>query len=91
MMSNCEVQSSLSLHRAIILIVYMYMYVYVCIGESGQSYSSRYIGSMVGDVHRTLLYGGVFGYPITKKSPDGKLRLLYEGTYRWKCSELCYA
>ena len=34
---------------------------------------------MVGDVHRTLLYGGVFGYPVTKKSPDGKLRLLYEG------------
>lgn len=47
-------------------------------GESGQAYSSRYIGSMVGDVHRTLLYGGIFGYPITKKSPDGKLRLLYE-------------
>jgi fructose-1,6-bisphosphatase I len=48
-------------------------------GESKQSYSSRYIGSMVGDVHRTLLYGGIFGYPVTKKSPDGKLRLLYEG------------
>ena len=49
-------------------------------GESGNAYSSRYIGSMVGDVHRTLLYGGIFGYPVTKKSPDGKLRLLYEGT-----------
>lgn len=47
-------------------------------GESGKQYSSRYIGSMVGDVHRTLLYGGIFGYPVTKKSPDGKLRLLYE-------------
>jgi fructose-1,6-bisphosphatase I len=47
-------------------------------GETGQAYSSRYIGSMVGDVHRTLLYGGIFGYPATKKNPSGKLRLLYE-------------
>jgi fructose-1,6-bisphosphatase I len=42
-------------------------------------YSSRYIGSMVGDVHRTLLKGGVFLYPPTGKAPEGKLRLLYEG------------
>jgi fructose-1,6-bisphosphatase I len=42
-------------------------------------YSSRYIGSMVGDVHRTLLKGGVFLYPPTRKAPEGKLRLLYEG------------
>ncbi len=41
-------------------------------------YSSRYIGSMVADVHRTLLTGGVFMYPPTKKNPGGKLRLLYE-------------
>lgn len=41
-------------------------------------YSSRYIGSMVADVHRTLLYGGIFGYPSDKKSKSGKLRLLYE-------------
>jgi len=47
-------------------------------GESKTQYSSRYIGSMVGDVHRTLLYGGIFGYPGTKKNPNGKLRLLYE-------------
>ena len=38
----------------------------------------RYIGSMVADVHRTLLYGGIFCYPGDKKSPNGKLRLLYE-------------
>lgn len=38
----------------------------------------RYIGSMVGDVHRTLLKGGVFMYPETDSSPNGKLRLLYE-------------
>merc|ERR1711920_293647 len=48
-------------------------------GASGKRYSSRYIGSMVGDVHRTLLYGGVFGYPADTKNTSGKLRLLYEG------------
>jgi len=42
-------------------------------------YGARYIGSMVADVHRTLLKGGVFLYPATKKAPEGKLRLLYEG------------
>jgi len=44
----------------------------------GEGYSSRYIGSMVGDVHRTLLKGGVFLYPPTQKNPQGKLRLMYE-------------
>jgi fructose-1,6-bisphosphatase I len=43
-----------------------------------QGYSSRYIGSMVADIHRTLVNGGVFLYPPTKKHPGGKLRLLYE-------------
>lgn len=43
-------------------------------------YSSRYIGSMVADVHRTLMTGGVFLYPPTKKNPEGKLRLLYEAS-----------
>ena len=42
------------------------------------NYSARYIGSMVGDVHRTLLYGGSFCYPADKKNKAGKLRLLYE-------------
>lgn len=46
--------------------------------ENGKPYSARYIGSMVADVHRTLLYGGIFGYPDDKKSKDGKLRMLYE-------------
>mmetsp|Transcript_10111 Transcript_10111/g.16551 ORF Transcript_10111/g.16551 Transcript_10111/m.16551 type:complete len:332 (+) Transcript_10111:219-1214(+) len=41
-------------------------------------YSARYVGSMVSDLHRTLLYGGIFLYPNDKKSKDGKLRLLYE-------------
>ncbi|MBI4907897.1 MAG: class 1 fructose-bisphosphatase [Acidobacteria bacterium] len=43
-----------------------------------RGYSSRYIGSLVADFHRTLLKGGVFLYPPTKKNPQGKLRLLYE-------------
>ncbi len=42
------------------------------------SYSLRYIGSLVADFHRTLMRGGVFLYPPTKKAPQGKLRLLYE-------------
>ena len=46
--------------------------------DSGRPYSARYVGSMVADVHRTLLYGGIFMYPSTEKVPGGKLRLLYE-------------
>jgi len=46
--------------------------------EGGKPYSSRYIGSMVADAYRTLLYGGIFAYPADKKSPKGKLRILYE-------------
>lgn len=42
------------------------------------TYSLRYVGSMVGDVHRTLLKGGIFLYPSDTKHPEGKLRLLYE-------------
>jgi fructose-1,6-bisphosphatase I len=38
----------------------------------------RYVGSLVADFHRNLLGGGVFCYPHSKKSPTGKLRLLYE-------------
>lgn len=46
--------------------------------DSGKPYSARYIGSMVADAYRTLLYGGIFAYPADKKSPKGKLRILYE-------------
>lgn len=42
------------------------------------AYSLRYVGSMVADVHRTLFKGGIFFYPADVKSPEGKLRLLYE-------------
>jgi len=45
---------------------------------NNHAYSSRYIGSLVADFHRTLLKGGVFLYPPTEKAPKGKLRLLYE-------------
>ncbi|CAI5499646.1 unnamed protein product [Closterium sp. NIES-64] len=46
--------------------------------SSGKPYSARYIGSLVGDFHRTLLYGGIYGYPPDSKNANGKLRLLYE-------------
>jgi len=41
-------------------------------------YSSRYIGSMVSDIHRNLLYGGIYMYPADSRNPKGKLRLMYE-------------
>jgi len=47
-------------------------------GVLGRKYSSRYIGSMIADFHRTLLKGGIFLYPPTDDHPNGKLRLLYE-------------
>ena len=48
--------------------------------SSGKPKSLRYVGSMVADVHRTILYGGIFLYPAgaDSKSKHGKLRLLYE-------------
>ncbi|MCS7081457.1 MAG: class 1 fructose-bisphosphatase [Bacteroidetes bacterium] len=45
---------------------------------TGRPYSLRYIGTLVADVHRTLLYGGIFLYPASSKDPKGKLRLMYE-------------
>ncbi len=48
---------------------------------TGRPYSLRYAGSMVADLHRTLLEGGIFLYPADvddPKKPTGKLRLLYE-------------
>ena len=44
----------------------------------GKPYQARYVGSMVADIHRTLLYGGIFIYPGDKRNPKGKLRLMYE-------------
>ncbi len=45
---------------------------------TGRPYSSRYIGSLVADFHRNMLYGGIFMYPKDKTHPEGKMRLLYE-------------
>jgi fructose-1,6-bisphosphatase I len=47
-------------------------------GALGRCYSSRFVGSMVADFHRTLLRGGIFLYPSNTDYPDGRLRLLYE-------------
>jgi fructose-1,6-bisphosphatase I len=49
-------------------------------GSNPKPFSARYIGSMVADFHRTLLYGGIFMYPADRKNPNGKLRLLYEAS-----------
>lgn len=46
--------------------------------KTGKPYGARYIGSMVADVHRTLVYGGIFMYPASSEAPKGKLRMLYE-------------
>ncbi len=46
--------------------------------EEGLPLSTRYIGSFVADFHRNLLKGGLYMYPATTKSPNGKLRLMYE-------------
>lgn len=46
--------------------------------DTGGPYTQRYIGSMVADVHRNLIKGGIFMYPATIDKPKGKLRLLYE-------------
>jgi fructose-1,6-bisphosphatase I len=46
--------------------------------KSGGPFSLRYVGSMIGDVHRTILYGGIFMYPADERAERGKLRLLYE-------------
>jgi fructose-1,6-bisphosphatase I len=46
--------------------------------DGSEPFSTRYIGSLVADFHRTLLYGGIFMYPADNKNDRGKLRLLYE-------------
>jgi fructose-1,6-bisphosphatase I len=46
--------------------------------KTSRPYTSRYIGSMVADLHRNMIKGGIFIYPITSQAPKGKLRLVYE-------------
>jgi len=52
-------------------------------------FTSRYVGSMVSDIHRTILYGGIYLYPADCKNPEGKLRLMYEGLPMAKLIEEC--
>lgn len=54
-------------------------YIKFCQKEEGdRPYTSRYIGSLVADFHRNMIKGGIYMYPSTSQSPNGKLRLLYE-------------
>jgi fructose-1,6-bisphosphatase I len=46
--------------------------------EDDRPYTSRYIGSLVSDIHRNIIKGGIYIYPTSAKSPKGKLRLMYE-------------
>lgn len=46
--------------------------------KTNRPYTSRYTGSMVADLHRNMIKGGIFIYPVTANSPNGKLRLVYE-------------
>jgi fructose-1,6-bisphosphatase I len=47
--------------------------------QTNRPLNSRYIGSMVSDIHRNLLYGGIYLYPASSRAEEGKLRLTYEG------------
>jgi fructose-1,6-bisphosphatase I len=51
---------------------------YCQLEEGDRPYTSRYIGSLVSDIHRNMIKGGIYMYPTTSKTPNGKLRLLYE-------------
>ncbi len=54
-------------------------YIKYCQTEEGdRPYTSRYIGSLVSDIHRNMIKGGIYIYPTSSKAPKGKLRLLYE-------------
>jgi len=54
-------------------------YIKYCQAEEGdRPYTSRYIGSLVSDIHRNMIKGGIYIYPTSSKAPKGKLRLLYE-------------
>lgn len=51
---------------------------YCQLEEADRPYTSRYIGSLVSDIHRNMIKGGIYMYPTSRKAPKGKLRLLYE-------------
>lgn len=49
-----------------------------CETSKGEAYSARYVGALVADFHRTLIYGGIYMYPADSRKPNGKLRLMCE-------------
>jgi len=51
---------------------------YCQLEEDDRPYTSRYIGSLVSDIHRNMIKGGIYIYPTSAQAPKGKLRLLYE-------------
>lgn len=51
-----------------------------CETQHGTFYSSRYVGALVADFHRTLIYGGIYMYPPDVNKPNGKLRLMCEAS-----------
>lgn len=54
-------------------------YIKYCQEEGeGRPYTSRYIGSLVSDIHRNMIKGGIYMYPKSSQATKGKLRLLYE-------------
>jgi len=69
---SCNEGNSANWDKAITSIVAKYK-------EGSKPYAARYVGSMVSDVHRTILYGGIYLYPADNKNAKGKLRVLYEG------------
>jgi len=69
---SCNEGNSANWDKAITAIVDKYK-------EGSKPYAARYVGSMVSDVHRTILYGGIYLYPADNKNAKGKLRVLYEG------------
>lgn len=64
-----------------------------CFQDGSAPYGSRYVGSMVADVHRTLVYGGIFLYPANVKSPKGKVSvaLLAKPKMRDFCLDSCFS
>jgi len=69
---SCNEGNSSNWDKAITSIIAKYK-------EGAKPYAARYVGSMVSDVHRTILYGGIYLYPADNKNAKGKLRVLYEG------------
>ena len=68
----------------IMKLTYKFHITLLCFQDGSAPYGSRYVGSMVADVHRTLVYGGIFLYPANVKSPKGKVSR-WNFIYEHKC------